>query len=60
MISFMLTFERDIQVKKISPKSLNFRCQFRQTNETEENDSQKLKEVLERVELKRRRFRSRE
>lgn len=60
MTSFMLTFERDIQVKKISPKGLNFRCQLRQTNETEENDSQKLKDVLERVELKRGWFRNRE
>lgn len=54
MTSFMLTFEIDIRVKKISPKGLKFRCQFRQIKETEEKDHQKLKEVLERVELKRR------
>lgn len=60
MFNFMLTFEiADIQVKKISHKGLKFRCQFRQINETEENDRQTLREVSEGVELKRRWLRNR-
>lgn len=60
MFNFMLTLEiADIQVKKTSPKGLKFRCQFRQINETEENDHQTLREVSEGVELKRRWLRNR-